>query len=124
MNQKKSVLLIGWDPDFVDYSKWPGLTPEKLRKALELDRDKLNSIGYEAKLGLIENAETAPNTVVEYLKEKQCDCVLIGAGVRTIAEYFLLFEQLINTVNQHAPNSKICFNTGPTDSVQAVQRWV
>ena len=30
--------LPSWDPDVVDYSKWPGLTAEKLRAGLEGDR--------------------------------------------------------------------------------------
>ena len=121
---KKKILLVGWNPSVVDYSKWPGLTPEKLRAGLEGDRDKLNSLEYQAELGLIESAETAPNTVKEWLSNETYDCVLIGAGVRTVEEYIILFETLINVVHEHAPSSKICFNTGPFDSVDAVQRWV
>ena len=124
MSEKTKVLLVGWDPDVVDYSKWPGLTPEKLRAGLEGDRDKLNALGYEAKLGLLNNADTASDRVIDLLSDKTFDCVLIGAGVRTINEYILLFESLINTVHQHAPKAKICFNTGPFDSVDAVKRWV
>ncbi len=47
MSEKKKVVLVGWNPEVVDYSKWPGLTPEKLRAALEGDRDNLNTLGYE-----------------------------------------------------------------------------
>jgi hypothetical protein len=36
----------------------------------------------------------------------------------------LLFEKLINPVHARAPNAKICFNTTPSDTVEAVQRWV
>jgi hypothetical protein len=124
VSEKINVLLVGWNPDVVDYSKWPGLTPEKLRAGLEGDRDKMNTLGYEAKLGLIDNADTASKSVIDLLSEKAYDCVLIGAGVRTVDEYVLLFETLVNVVHQHAPKAKICFNTGPFDSVDAVQRWV
>lgn len=124
MSEKINVLLVGWNPDVVDYSKWPGLTPKKLRAGLEGDRDKMNNLGYEAKLGLIDNAETASESVIAMLSKRTYDCVLIGAGVRIVDEYVLLFEVLINTVHQHAPETKICFNTGPFDSVDAVQRWV
>ncbi len=48
MSEKINVLLVGWNPDVVDYSKWPGLTPEKLRAGLEADRDKMNALGYDA----------------------------------------------------------------------------
>ncbi|PCH61542.1 MAG: hypothetical protein COC19_04625 [SAR86 cluster bacterium] len=124
MEVKKKVLLVGWNPDVVDYSKWPGLTPEKLRAGLNGDRDKLNSLNYEASLGLIDSADTASDTVKELLSKQSYHCVLIGAGVRTVDDYILLFETLINIVHQHAPTAKICFNTGPFDSVDAVQRWI
>ena len=124
MSEKINVLLVGWNPDVVDYSKWPSLTAETLRAGLEGDRDRMNALGYEAKLGLIDDADTASASVLSLLAEKTYDCVLIGAGVRTVDDYILLFETLINTVHQHAPTAKICFNTGPFDSVDAVQRWV
>jgi len=38
MATPKTVLLVGFDPSVVDYSKWPGLTPEKLGAMLEADR--------------------------------------------------------------------------------------
>jgi hypothetical protein len=50
---------------------------------------------------------------------------MIGAGLRIVPPYFLLFEKLINVIHQHAPAStKLCFNTSPTDIAEAVQRWV
>ena len=58
------------------------------------------------------------------LKEKTFDCVLIGAGIRTIPPMFLLFEKLVNAVHEGAPHAKICFNTVPEDSAASVQRWV
>jgi hypothetical protein len=49
---------------------------------------------------------------------------MIGAGVRKDEEHFLLFEKAINVIHWHAPDARICFNTGPTDSAAAVRRWV
>jgi hypothetical protein len=124
MTKKTAVLLVGWHPDAVDYSKWPGLTPEKLLAALEGDRAKLEALGYDAALGLIKSSETAVAALRALLAAKARDCVLIGAGVRTVPEYLLLFERLLNTVHESAPAAKLCFNSGPFDSVDAVQRWV
>jgi hypothetical protein len=62
VTDKKTILLIGWDPDSVDYNKWPGLNPEKLRSALEAERS--------------------------------------------------------------APKTRICFNTNPSDTADAVKRWL
>ena len=124
MSEKKRVVLVGWDPEVVDYSKWPGLTPEKLRAALEGDRDNLNTLGYEAELLYINDADTAYDTISDALSKTVYDCVLIGAGVRTIDEHFFVFEKLVNAVHQSAPTAKICFNTNPSDTAEAVQRWI
>jgi hypothetical protein len=50
--------------------------------------------------------------------------VLIGAIVRTIPKNFILFDKLINVVHAHAPQAKLCFNTKPSDTAEAVQRWI
>jgi hypothetical protein len=121
---KKKILLVGWNPDVVDYSKWPELTLEKLRAGLKREQESLISLGYEATWGLIDSVDTAPDTVTELLSKQTYDCVLIGAGVRASDDYVLLFETLINIVHKCAPSAKICFNTGPFDSADAVQRWV
>ena len=124
MSETKKVVLVGWNPDVVDYSKWPELTPEKLRAALEGDQNNLNSLGYDAELLYINDVETAYDTVSNALNKTAYDCVLIGAGVRTIDEHFLVFEKLVNAVHKNAPTARICFNTNPSDTAEAVQRWI
>lgn len=119
----KKVLMVGWHPSAVDYKKWPGLTPEKLETALKADEAKLGSLGYEVTLGFIYDSETAATTLTDTLKANSFDVVLIGAGVRRDDDHFLVFEQLVNIVHEHAPQARIAFNTGPTDSDAAVQRW-
>ena len=119
----KKVMLIGWHPSVVDYSKWPGLTPEKLETALRADEQKLNNLGYDAAIGFIYSGETAIEQLEKFLKENSYDVILIGAGVGKDDDHFLTFEKLINLVHEHAPNARIAFNTGPTDSDDAVQRW-
>ena len=120
----KNVLLIGLNPEVVNYDRWPGLTAEKLEAGLRRDEATLNDSGYAARICFVDHGETAERVVRTTLAETDFACVLVGAGVRTDNEEFLLFEKLINVVHQHAPGAKICFNTGPTDSVEAVQRWI
>lgn len=119
----KKVLMIGWHPDAVNYDKWPGLTSEKLEAALRADEEKLNGLGFDAKLGFIHSSDTAANDIETLLAEVAFDMVLIGAGVRKDDEHFLVFERLVNVVHEHAPGARIAFNTGPTDSDDAVLRW-
>ena len=120
----KRVLMIGLDPAVVNYDRWPGLTAEKLEAGLRRDEAALNDSDYAAEICFIDHGETAEDTVRAKLAETDFDCIMIGAGVRTDNEEFLLFEKLVNVLHEHAPAAKICFNTGPTDSVDAVKRWV
>ncbi len=119
----KNVLLIGLDPTVVDYDRWPGLTAEKLEAGLRRDAAALADNGYTAQLCFIDHGETTVDTVKAELSSTDFACILIGAGVRVDTQEFRLFEKLINTVHEFAPNARICFNTGPTDSVDAVKRW-
>ena len=79
----------------------------------------------KSRLSLRIGDRDSPVVVVQdHLQQKRFDVVLIGAGIRTIPGNFLLFEKLINVVHAHAPQAKLCFNTKPTDTAEAVQRWL
>jgi hypothetical protein len=126
-NAKARLLLLGLDPDVVDYSKSPvpGLTAAKVRFAIEADRAKLEELGYNVTILYVDEGKTAEAQLANTLATGRYDCIMIGAGLRIVPPYFLLFEKLINVIHQHAPAStKLCFNTGPTDIAEAVQRWV
>jgi hypothetical protein len=86
--------------------------------------DHGDAFGYDARWLLVDRGETAEAVVSAALEEKTFDCILIGAGIRTIPPLFLLFEKLVNVVHEKAPHAKICFNTVPEDTTVSVQRWV
>ena len=92
MRGKKRVILIGLKPEVADFSNWPGLTPEKLMAELKTDEAVLNSLGYDAQLCLVDLGETAETVVTQKLKETEFDCVMIGAGVRTIPDISFIRE--------------------------------
>ena len=124
---KASVLLLGLDPDIVDYSKSPvpGLTAAKVRSAVEADQAKLEALGYTVKTLYVDAGNTAEAVLTDALATSRYDCIMIGAGLRTVPPYFLLFERLMNVIHRQAPAStKLCFNTTPADTAEAVQRWV
>ena len=124
----RSVLVIGLQPTLIDFSSpdysASGLNAAKVQAAIDADTAKLNSLGYDAHICLTDFGETAEAVVLSHLKQKRFDCVLIGAGVRTIGTNFFLFEKLLNIVHEHAPQAKLCFNTRPNDTADAVQRWL
>ncbi len=126
---RKSALIIGLDPALIDFSDpnfaaFPGMTAEKVLAGLAAAKEGLKALGYDAHHCLTDFGETAEAIVTAQLQRQKFDCILIGAGVRTVTSNFILFEKLINVVHEHAPLSKICFNTKPSDTLEALQRWV
>lgn len=127
MVDKKAVLIVGFDPTLLDFSD-PAyaamqMTAEKVMAGVTQDQAHLNSLGYDAQVCFIDLGETAAAEVTERLQAQRFDCVMIGAGVRVNPKYFLLFEKLVNVVHEQAPQAKLCFNTKPSDSAEAIQRW-
>ncbi len=86
--------------------------------------EKLISIGYDAEFFLIDSGATDFNSLTKQLKEKNYDGVVIGNGIRSMKANFILFEQIINLVHASAPKAKIIFNSLPTDTDEAVKRWL
>jgi hypothetical protein len=127
MTAKRSVLVIGLDPTLIDFSQpgyAPGMDPQKVLAGLKVSEEELTRLGYNVQMCLTDFGETAAAAVRGSLEQTRFDCVLIGAGVRVNPSNFLLFEKLVNVVHEHAPQAKICFNTLPSDTAAAVQRWV
>ena len=127
MTHQKNVLVIGLDPTLIDFSKpgyAPGMDARKVLAGLKSSEEELARLGYSAEMCLTDFGETAQAVVKSKLLEKQFACILIGAGVRANPSNFLLFEKLINVVHEHAPQARLCFNTIPSDTAAAVQRWL
>ena len=132
---KKTVLAVGIEPALADYAMLPGLTPELIRRPpvrlaehgdyLDAQIGRLRALGYEPEVCLIDLGETAEQVVTAALQSRKFDCIVIGAGLRQPPPRLPLFEKIINLIHAHAPPStRICFNTTPADTVEAVQRWV
>jgi hypothetical protein len=127
MTDQKSVLVIGLDPTLIDFSQpgYPaGMDATKVFAGLKSSEEELTGLGYSVQMCLTDFGETAEAVVQSQLQQKAFDCVLIGAGVRTVPSNFLLFEKLINVVHQYAPQARLCFNTLPSDTAAAVKRWL
>ena len=120
----KSVLAVGLDPAVVDFSAFPGLTPELVRAYIDAEIGRLRDLGYETESCLIDLGETALQGVEQALRARAFDCVVIGAGLREPPERLLLFEQVLNLVHRLAPGAAIAFNTNPADTAEAAQRWI
>ena len=121
------VLLLGLDPETVDYSDPalpPGMNAEKIHAGIAVAMRQFAERGWEADLGMIRPDETAGPTVERQLASKSYDCVVIGGGVRLPTRHLALFEVVINAIRKAAPGAAIAFNTRPDDSADAAARWV
>ena len=126
---RKRVVIIGLDPSLIDFSSpdfaaFPGLDAEKVTAGITAAEEGLRALGYDAQHCLIDFGETAEAVVTAELQKHRYDCILIGAGVRDVPSNLILFEKLINIIHEQAPNSKICFNTNPSDTLAALRRWI
>jgi hypothetical protein len=124
---KKKVLGIGIDPQLIDsnLATTTGWDANRVKLAVQDANKRLTELGYEVQNCLTDLGETAESVVSDTLSRENFDFIMIGAGVRLVPQHTVLFEKIINAVHQKAaPSSKICFNTDPGDTVEAVIRWV
>ena len=124
----KKVLIIGFDPTLLDFSSpelaHANLTAEKVLAGLKADGERLKALGYEPTPCLVDLGETAESVIRRHLGETSFECICIGAGIRVNPKFFLLFERIVNVTRELAPQAKLCFNTKPSDTAEAIQRWV
>ena len=116
-----AILALGLDPAFVDLTVMPGLTPELVRVYLDSEVQRIRVHGHEVDACLVDSGNMAEAVLRKRLASRSYDCVMIGAGLRA-PNRVLLFEKLINIVHFHAPTARICFNSSPADSAEAVER--
>ena len=123
----KKILIIGMNPNTIDFTnpELPkGLSIDIIEKGSKATLESLISLGYDAELYLIDTGATNLGNLAKQLKENNYDGVVVGNGIRGIKTNFILFEQIINVVHSISIKSKIIFNTLPTDTAEAIKRWL
>jgi hypothetical protein len=121
------VLLVGYDPDTVDYSDPalpPGMTAEKIHAGVEVARKQIAARGWKGDVAFIRPDESAGPAVERQLASATYDCVVIGAGVRLPPRHLGVFEAVINAIHKTVPRATIAFNTRPEDTADAAARWL
>jgi hypothetical protein len=79
------VLLVGYDPETVDYSNPaypPGMTAEIISAGIALTLTQMTDRGWESDVCYIRPDKAAGQTVERHLASANYACVVIGAGVR------------------------------------------
>jgi hypothetical protein len=49
---------------------------------------------------------------------------MVGGGIRMIPEHTELFERVVNVLHELSPGIRLCFNTAPDNTVDALRRWI
>ncbi|MGY1974686.1 hypothetical protein [Nocardia gipuzkoensis] len=129
MEQRNSssttVLSIGLHPSAVDYSRYPAIDEATLTARIEAGEAALRAAGFD-----IVSCQVPADPDAAETKLRKCAAggsfgvAMIGAGVRMAAEHTLLFERLVNVVTEIAPGIRLCFNTSPETTIDALRRWV
>jgi hypothetical protein len=120
------VLLVGYDPETVDYSDPalpPGMSAEKIGAGIALALKQMTDRGWEADVCYIRPDGTAGQALERHLAAKY-DCIVVGGGVRLPPQRLTDFEAVINAVHKAAPAAAIAFNTVPENTADAAARWL
>ncbi|MFF9780140.1 hypothetical protein ACF1HJ_41675 [Streptomyces sp. NPDC013978] len=126
MPGETKVLSIGLHPSALDYSRMPDGVDEAVFTArIEAANAALREAGFDVVPCLIDiSPDRAEATVLEQLQEHAFGLAMIGGGVRMLPENTLLFERLVNLLIEATPGIRLCFNTTPEDTVEALRRWI
>lgn len=124
---RKSVLIIGEDPEEIDFTA-PGapkdMSAAKVMEGLNGSIARLEAAGHSVRLLLTKDAASVEQRVGQALSEGSYDVIVIGAGLRTLPAMTEQFERLINVLHERAGDAKLAFNTHPGDTDAAAMRWL
>ncbi|MDN3025470.1 hypothetical protein [Streptomyces sp. S.PB5] len=120
------VLSVGLHPRVLDYSRMPGGVDEEAFTArIEAAHTALREAGFDVVPCLIDTDPDRSETAVrEQLKAHAFGVAMIGGGVRMAPENTVLFERLVNVLTEAAPGIRLCFNSSPENTVEALSRWI
>ncbi|MFJ3584380.1 hypothetical protein ACIPPS_19420 [Streptomyces sp. NPDC090127] len=119
------VLSIGLHPRALDFSKLPGLDMDAFTARLQAGHAALEAAGIEVVACLIDaDPDGAEAAVREELRGASFGLAMIGGGVRMMPEHTLLFERLVNVLTESVPGIRLCFNSSPETTIDALRRWI
>jgi hypothetical protein len=123
-----TAIQIGLDPDLIDcsspdFAQFAGLSGEQLRAANDDNVAELRAAGYHVDNCLIDVGDAGADKARRWLQAKQYDAVLIGAGVRLVANNTLLFESIVNAAHTTQPGCRFVFNRAAKATPDDIRRW-
>lgn len=119
------ILLIGIDPDLVDFSDPavpPGMDADMIRRGIRQALDELAAAGHEARHIDIPLDPANQELLTEKLASNPVDCAVVGGGVRVPPRNLVLFEAVLNTIVHTASPPAIALVAHPGEVAAAVAR--
>ncbi|MFE5485050.1 hypothetical protein [Streptomyces sp. NPDC056527] len=120
------ALSIGLHPRSLDYSTLPdGVDEASLTARIAAGNAALREAGFDVVTCLVDpSPDGAEAAVRKLLEDGTFGVAMIGGGVRMMPEHTLLFERLVNVLIEAVPGIRLCFNTSPETTVDALRRWI
>lgn len=120
------ILMIGIHARALDYSKLPpGLDEATMTARIEAGFGATTAAGFDAVNCLIGTSPDEAETEIRSAFDgDRFGLVMIGAGIRMIADYTELFERVVNVCSEESPGIAFCFNTSPETTLDALRRHV
>jgi hypothetical protein len=120
------VLSIGIHPRSLHYSTLPDDFDEATLTALiERGNAALRDAGFSFVPCLVDSSpEAAEQQIRNQLQDTQFGLAMIGGGIRLMPENTELFERIVNVLHEVSPGIRLCFNTAPDNTVDALRRWI
>ncbi len=121
----KKILLIGLDPDVIDYTAPhvpKGASAAMLVAELTEAQQQMTDQGDQLDICNIQLDGSMEEPVTAQFTHSTYDCILIGSGIRKPDEDIEMFERIIHSIRHYAPNTPLGFVPTPLDSVKAVAR--
>jgi hypothetical protein len=120
------VLSIGIHPRSLDYNTLPdGVDEASLSARIDRGNAALREAGFDVVTCLV---DTSPDTAEQLIRDSLADVrfglAMIGGGIRMIPEHTELFERVVNVLHEVSPGIRLCFNTAPDNTVDALRRWI
>jgi hypothetical protein len=120
------VLSIGIHPRSVDYSALPGGVDEAaLSDRIARGNAALREAGFDVVLCQVDTSQDAAEKLIrDALDGASFGLAMIGGGIRMVPEHTELFERIVNVLLEASPGIRLCFNTAPDNTVDALRRWI
>lgn len=120
------VISIGLHPRALDYTTLPdGVDEASLTARIERGNAALREAGFDVVLCQVDTGpDTAEEQVRAELRRAQFGLAMVGGGIRMVPEHTELFERIVNVLHEVAPRIRLCFNTAPDNTVDALRRWI